>query len=525
MDYPKRPIRENKDQEKIECGTESVWFSTPPLNAAMKAAQKFLGPQPKWNAVNPSQTDFLAKFYKDTPPDYPFVKSLASTSSTELNAFMAAHGFPEEKFQPLIPSTQFGCAGVMDFAVAWNIRADETKLTGREGKTYDAVKFSKGKGFSMFHNPDYAFPVVKIMGKSDFNVYLTYLATPPKNEALNYFTMYELAERLTKEEGSPQKLDVLIFPKINYEGTINTDWLLNFEVKDLHGVKWWIFDAIMKSRLRLNHIGARVQSMAGLAVMMGIPPPPITYTFDRPFLIWFTYQDRVMHAAYITEEHWKDPGDNIFDPILNAELNEDIHNDSKVEFPLYGYRRIIADNSASIDLTQKEIAVVQQLDDGTLLVEIDVHDLKEQISLKPIRSFRMQDSTDRWKYYTTYREQSSLSLGDYSIQCQIEIWEHISTFHLTISNLGNNSMPSNGNGPHAMVSYSYNSIIKRGYADFKPFLTLDYHLGKYPSPYRFPPINYQQRLEMYQRMIQTNSDQTQRLQDTLRKRNESKPDK
>ena len=121
----------------------------------------------------------------------------------------------------------------MDLAVAWNIRADETKLTGRDGITYDAVKFSKGKGISMFHNPDHAFPVVKIMGKSDSNVYLTYLATPPKNRAPDYFTMYELAEMLTKEEGSPQKLDQLIFPKIDYEGTINTDWLLNLEVKDL----------------------------------------------------------------------------------------------------------------------------------------------------------------------------------------------------------------------------------------------------------------------------------------------------
>ena len=122
----------------------------------------------------------------------------------------------------------------------------------------------------------------------------------------------KFAVKITKQKGHIQKYDHLIIPKITYEGEINTKWILGMNTIDRKEIPWLIQDAIMKSRLRLNHLGARAQAAFVGMVILGSPARKSYLIFNRPFLIWFTHKEKVTFVAYICEEHWKDPGDNIF---------------------------------------------------------------------------------------------------------------------------------------------------------------------------------------------------------------------
>jgi hypothetical protein len=65
------------------------------------------------------------------------------------------------------------------------------------------------------------------------------------------------------------------------------------------------------------------------------------------------------------------------------------------------------------------------------------------------------------------------------------IFEHISTFDIIISN--------------STTFYSYQSVIKKGYGNFTPFVTKEYQLAELVCPIK--PFSYQRYMEIIRKGI------------------------
>lgn len=225
----------------------------------------------------------------------------------------------------------------MNQIVEWLHKGKSIKMMGQDGNIYDAVEFASFNLGDFYNNKSiddsmWVYHIFKplshsdfvamIRAKSDDRVYLTFLNSIPDNEIKSRFEMMELAQKITDESKEPESvknreieflnnLDEdkrLIIPKINFEGDVKIDWIKNMQT--LGG--WFISWAVMKVKLRLNHIGARAQGVAVMSMTLGDPPIPKILKFDRPFMIWFTHQGKVTFVMYVDYADWKDPGDEIF---------------------------------------------------------------------------------------------------------------------------------------------------------------------------------------------------------------------
>jgi len=291
---------------------KTLSFTTLPINAALKAASEFLKSELQWNAINETQSRYLSEFYDDKPDEFEFVKRKASKSIIDIVEFLSKNGFPNIHLDPLDPG-EFAIAGVMDHLVNWEVAGRSSTLTGKDKNKYSAVDFSDG-GWKVFTYSGHKHPVAVISTKSGDSVYLTFPKKEPQDTISGLFDIVKFAEAITNNKGHQRHYDHLIIPKLKYEGDVDVTWIVGMKTIDKNKNPWVIRKAIMKSRLKLNHLGARAQAaFAGVMAFSKGPSKRGKYLiFDRPFLIWFVHDKKVTYAAYITEEQWKDPGDNIF---------------------------------------------------------------------------------------------------------------------------------------------------------------------------------------------------------------------
>jgi len=199
------------------------------------------------------------------------------------------------------PKMEFYIAAVMDQIVKWLREGKTTEMMGQDGHRYDAVEF--GKGFIVLKSVKHLHPVAVLDTKSEDKVYLTFLDEINDDERQFGFQMAELSQSITnglKEFLSinlrGQNIDYekyrsyftpfnhVLMPKIDFEGDININWIVNMKTVDL----WYISDAKMKAKLKLNHIGARAQSAVFMMMTRSVPPPPKILKFESIVRVYNT---------------------------------------------------------------------------------------------------------------------------------------------------------------------------------------------------------------------------------------------
>jgi len=300
---------------------KSVAFTPIPINAALRAADSFLGKNLPWFPVNEIQKEYLKKFFEKETEEYDFVKRTASNIKAVIQKFLSDNGFPGFNIPNINPKLEFYIATVMDQIVEWLYEGETTKMKGQDGNIYEAAEFDDKKSVRVLKSGNYPHPVAVLNTKSEDKVYLTFLDAVNDDETQFGFEMTELAQSITDQlKEFPTNVwkiidsrrwrifNTVIIPKIDFEGDINMDWIV--KMKTIH--PWYISWATMKVKLRLNHIGARAQA-AVVAIATGCAPSPSrVLKFDRPFMIWFTHQGKVTFVMYMDYDCWKDPGDDIF---------------------------------------------------------------------------------------------------------------------------------------------------------------------------------------------------------------------
>ena len=290
----------------------SIVFTPYPLVAALLKSEKvlwaedFLGPQRHWNSVNKKQAHFLGEFFTPCRPEIkeiPEIESVASYHVEEINTFLRQHKF-NIQLRPFPPG-DFGTASVLDLNLTWLEAGIPTKVQTYNRQLFPAV-YLKGRGVELLQLDNHEEELVKLTTKSGDIVYLTMLDQDIASEFDLLTTIQTLKQFPRRDEWSYYQ--GVIFPMVDLDLEINTQWLLGLYTQSDNGIPAIISQALQQTKFKMNEFGARVKSAAAIAVTRGGPMP---YIINRPFLIWIERPglSHPLFAGYITQEHWRNPGD------------------------------------------------------------------------------------------------------------------------------------------------------------------------------------------------------------------------
>lgn len=284
----------------------SMTVTTYPIVDVFVKAEDFLGSNRVWRPQNEMQAYFLQGFFTVCRNEarIPEIESIASWYADEINRFLERRGF-SIRLQQFGPDT-FGVASVLDLMVEWLRRGVVTKLVAKDENVYPAVRIDKDAvAFFTAHGHNY--PIACPRTKSGDVVYITMLDKP----LFSGFEFVARAEEITANLRFCHDYGDLIFPMVDLNQEVDISWLMNMETDAADGRRAWVTQALQQTKLRMNEVGARVESAVAVAItleMMVMPKPP--HTIDRPFLIWFTRDglSKPLFVGYIGYEDWRNPG-------------------------------------------------------------------------------------------------------------------------------------------------------------------------------------------------------------------------
>lgn len=230
------------------------------------------------------------------------IEAMASSLAEEINRFLKERGF-SIKVDEIVEGA-FGIVGILDLMVEW-LSVGGVEDIKYLDTLYSAVNLSTNVSYFSLPNGEI---VVEVETKSNDSVYMVMFKEPE--------------DGLTAEDASCFFMDILndtdkiLSPK--YEGVIfpMVDLNIQPDVSWIHGLtngEWFISEAKMQCKLRMNQFGARAQAafVASMARCLVVEKPKPRFIIDRPFLMWISRPgvSRPLFTAYVDCDSWKDPGD------------------------------------------------------------------------------------------------------------------------------------------------------------------------------------------------------------------------
>ncbi|MGO9271254.1 MAG: hypothetical protein ACLQOO_13525 [Terriglobia bacterium] len=286
----------------------STTVATYPMVMALKVADRILGRDREWEAVNDTQVRFLKEYFEPCRKDrIPEIESMASWDAAEINSFLTQHRFPME-IGPF-PADSFGAASVLDLLVEWIRPGSVTTIRALISKRqYPGAHITSGVAF--LRAAGHREPIASMATKSGDQVLMTVLERPPEG-----FDLVAMAENLTARSHVIDDFEGLKFPMVHLDHAVDINWLAGLRTVALSGQPAWIAQALQQTRLRMNQTGARAESAVALvtevtaALRPPKPKPPLV--IDRPFLAWFKRQGlaRPLFVGHISEGDWRNPGE------------------------------------------------------------------------------------------------------------------------------------------------------------------------------------------------------------------------
>jgi hypothetical protein len=262
----------------------------------------------QWQTTNDTQQLFVQKYlaqFKEIEhfkPDE--LKAWASKNYQELNDILAKEHFAI-RLDPF-PAHSFGVVAILDVMMAWRSPGNSKKITAKNTNvSYSAAQIEHG--FTVFTSPHHAHPIACIQTKSGETAWFT-IADAPKND----FALLQHIDSIKKNLQSDENYQSVIFPKIDLDQQPDISWLLRMAYAG-----YFIAQAKQQTKLKMNELGAHVQSAAAIAMMRSMPPSDKkVLVIDQPFLFWIEKPDVSIpvFAGYLDTDVWKDPGTLSMEP-------------------------------------------------------------------------------------------------------------------------------------------------------------------------------------------------------------------
>jgi hypothetical protein len=285
---------------------------TYPVVAALVVAEqmKDMGPDRQWEPVNNVQQYFLENYFnlcRNEIRGIPEIESLTSWSYETINEFLRKHGFTIQLEPFSYPS--FGVASVLDLIVTWASEGESCTVRGIDARSYPAVRIAR-EGVEFYQVRGHKHPIAALKTTSGDRVCLTVLDDEPAHE----FDINHQAEDFSQRMSHPiSGYNGIIFPMVDLNQKVDISWLLALWTLAESGVPAVVVQALQQNILRINEIGAQAKSAVAMEIMrtggmMHVDPDLV---INVPFLLWFERSGlkKPLFTGYITQEHWKNPGD------------------------------------------------------------------------------------------------------------------------------------------------------------------------------------------------------------------------
>lgn len=280
-----------------------------PIVAAVAKFDDLLGPLRIWNSTNATQLVFLRDFYPERGDldEIPEIESIAGREAEPINNWLAARGY-SIVLNPFRP-TEVGAAAALKLREQWQIAGTKTTLVapGQPRAEYPAAHFAE-EAVRHFVVPHHEYPVARLEAQNGDLAYLTMFkdegpATP--FHLINVVMEMRQVLRKTSEYGT------LTFPMADLDVTTPLDWLLGMCTRDYEDAYTFISQAKQQSKLKLNHLGALMESAVAIGTMRGVAREKTPHIINRPFLYWAERPGvrLPVFVAHVTPESWKNPGD------------------------------------------------------------------------------------------------------------------------------------------------------------------------------------------------------------------------
>lgn len=279
-----------------------------PIIAAVARLDDVLGPERQWNSQSGTQQTFLQQYYprRDDLSSIPEIESIAGRIADVINQWLASRGYSirMDQFRP----TEVGAAAALKLLEKWVAAGTETTVQeAGSSREYPAALMPEGdlQHFTVDGHPH---PIGLLHGENGDEVYMTMYDYKPSKDP---FDLIRAALAMREGIRYTDAYSTLTFPMADVDVTTPLNWLLNMWTYDQEGFYTFVSQAKQQSKLKLNHLGALMESGVTVGAMrFAFPVQKQPHVINRPFLYsaWRPGASLPVFVAHITQESWKNPG-------------------------------------------------------------------------------------------------------------------------------------------------------------------------------------------------------------------------
>ncbi len=279
-----------------------------PIQGCLTAAEQIpaMGPERSWLAQNHVQNCYLSVYQPKCIADLPHmpeVESIASLNVAEVTRFMQERGFNMDLGE-LEPGA-IAAGSVLKLLVEWLHKGTEDEVRN-DGTVYPAVHIQEDN-VAFFTGGRHNHPIARLRTKTDDAVYMTMWDMPPSAEG---FMLSETVQTLRSPLYGDPRYAGLTFPMVDLDQDVDISWLEGMRTIGDDGQFRYIGKAMQKTRLRMNEVGAKVESGVTMGILLeAFMPDKTDHIIDKPFLMWIERSNLLqpIFIGYITPEDWKKP--------------------------------------------------------------------------------------------------------------------------------------------------------------------------------------------------------------------------
>jgi len=288
-----------------------------PIVAVLVKIEDMLGTNRTWTAVNARQEDFLKDFFAKCRGELgklaEQLTSVVDTAVGPVNKFLADRGF-DIQLEDQGPRSLYA-ASVFDLLLDWLAPGKKIDWRAQDGFAFDAVKL-KSLGQATF-NPvymlgdTYSNEAVQITASNGDVVHL--IKDRRGSSGRNILGVAIAQHGLTvKSESGNKRYEEIIFPMVTLDQQVDISWLQGLHTCTDNLDFYEIAQALQQTKVRMNHLGVRVESAVAVSVrfMALATEPPTRFVIDEPF--WLVIErpgvKQPLFVGFMDRDCWKNPG-------------------------------------------------------------------------------------------------------------------------------------------------------------------------------------------------------------------------
>lgn len=275
-----------------------------PLAVALDEALKRME-RPYWVGETQEQVDFLPLLaeYETALGCYDrWVAGTAADTAAEIADWLSEQGFDTALEDWPNDGTSFGVAGVSNIQVNW-VEAGSESLIIKDGNVYPAFDMNAKDGVAYVFRTG----AVELRTHEGMIVRIQECDDPGSSIALAAAALIQHTLQLSQSFVG-NVFDQVRIPMVSLDVLADLEWLIGLRAPKTGAPDARVVQAKGQTKFGMNQLGAHASEAAAAQVV--IESVQVPFEINKPFLLTIGFPGvPPLFGAYITQEHWTDPGD------------------------------------------------------------------------------------------------------------------------------------------------------------------------------------------------------------------------